>query len=53
MFTHSAWFRKGRSGQVLRIDEDYAVPQGDDGTAAAFAKALKATSLFYEWTMAI
>lgn len=40
-------------GRVVRVDEDYTVPQGDDGTAASFVKNLKAESLFYEWTMPI
>ncbi len=40
-------------GRVVRIDEDYAVPSGDKGTAATFAKNLKTAALFYEWTMPI
>ncbi len=44
---------KRSSGRVVRIDEDYAVPKGGDGTAANFVKNLRTEPLFYEWTMPI
>ena len=44
---------KKSKGRVVRIDEEYQIPAGDDGTAAAFKRQLTSTELFHEWEMPI